>query len=57
MREAVERCLADEAALFMELYHSRRWTPEQMSEAAMKRMEWPVVKHLPQRMPPQRRKP
>jgi hypothetical protein len=38
----------------MEMYHSRQWTPGQMSEAVMKRMEWPVVKYLPERLPSQR---
>lgn len=56
MRAVVEQCLADEAALFMELYHSRRWPPDVMSKAVIQRMEWPVVKHLPERLPPQRRR-
>ncbi|AOG03404.1 hypothetical protein [Bosea sp. RAC05] len=53
----LDSCLNEEAALFMELYHSGQWTRRQMMIAAGSTMSHEVVNRLPPVLPRQRRRP
>lgn len=55
--QEIMQCDRDEAALYMELYHSRRWPAAEYGRIALTRLAWNVVAFLPAKMPPQRRKP
>lgn len=51
----LDQCLEEEAALFMEMYHSGNWSRQQMMTALGAGMSNEVVNKLPVIMPRQRR--